>query len=111
MKKSATIAEKIHMANVAALGCILCRRLGHIGTPAEIHHIRYGVGKGQRASHFEVIPACPEHHRGTTGIHGLGTKGFVKKYGVTEHELLEEVLNLLEETRKIESIFPAGGKI
>jgi len=32
---------------------------------------------------------CPEHHRGNTGVHGLGHKGFANKWGVTEEELLE----------------------
>lgn len=111
-----TLEEKKHLSAVASLGCIICRRMGYFGSPAEVHHIRAGTGKGQRSSHFDTIPACPEHHRGKTGIHGLGTKGFVKKYGVTEHELLEEVRILLEETRSKESIFgkisspPSSGK-
>lgn len=100
-----TREEKAHLSAVASLGCIICRRLGYMDTPCEIHHIRSGVGKAQRSSHFDVLPACPEHHRGATGIHGLGTKGFVKRYGVTEHELLEEVRKLLEERRSQESIF------
>lgn len=106
-----TQEEKRHLSAVADIGCILCRRMGHMGTPAEVHHIRSGVGKAQRASHFETLPLCPEHHRGATGIHGLGTKGFVKKYGITEHELLDEVIKLLEETRERESIFVRGGNI
>ena len=50
---------------------------------------------GQRASHYDAIPLCPEHHRGNTGIHGLGTKGFPKKWGFTEADLLDEVKMLL----------------
>jgi len=87
--------EKNHLHKVAELGCIVCRRLGYFGTPAEVHHIRSGQGWG-RASHFHTIPLCPEHHRGNTGVHGLGTKGFVKHYGFTEQELLEEVKELLQ---------------
>jgi len=79
--------------------------MGYEGTLAEIHHIRAGVGKAQRSDHFTTLPLCPEHHRGRTGIHGLGTKGFAKHYSVTEHELLEETRRLLEETRQRESIF------
>jgi len=100
-----TLDEKRHLSAVAALGCIICRRMGFMDTPCEIHHLRAGVGKGQRSSHFEAVGLCPEHHRGATGIHGLGTKRFVKHYGVTEHELLEETLRLLEEGRQRESIF------
>lgn len=87
--------EKDHLRKVAELGCIVCRRLGYIGTPAEIHHIRSNQGWG-RSSHFHTLPLCPEHHRGNTGIHGLGTKGFPKHYGFTEEELLKEVYDLLQ---------------
>jgi hypothetical protein len=69
--------------------------MGYEGTPAEIHHPRRGTGLGQRASHYDAIPLCPEHHRGNTGIHGLGTKGFPKKWGFTEADLLDEVKMLL----------------
>lgn len=90
--------EKNHLSKVSELGCIVCRRLGFIGTPAEIHHLRAGQGWG-RSSHFHAIPLCPEHHRGKTGVHGLGTKGFVKHYKFTEQDLLDEVYQLLEETK------------
>jgi hypothetical protein len=90
-----TIAERKHMSAVAELGCAVCRRMGYPGTPAEIHHKRAGMGLGRRASHFEVIPLCPEHHRGSTGLHGLGTKGFEKHYGYDEADLLKDTLTLL----------------
>lgn len=79
-------AEKQHLSKVAELGCIICQM------PAEIHHIRTGMGIGQRNSHFNVIPLCPHHHR-TGGypfaIHA-GQKGFEEMFG-TELELLERV--------------------
>ena len=80
---------------VAALGCILCRHQGLGETPAELHHPRTGLGMSQRASDFDVIPLCPEHHRGNTGVHGLGTKGFVARYGLTEADLLAKTKALL----------------
>ena len=88
-------AEKAHLSKVAALGCMVCRRIGYEGTPAEIHHPRRGTGLGQRASHYDAVPLCPEHHRGNSGIHGLGTKGFPKKWGFTEADLLDDVKMLL----------------
>jgi hypothetical protein len=51
---------------------------------------------GQRASHYDVIPLCPEHHRGKTGLHGLGTKGFPKHWGFDESDLLADVKNILK---------------
>lgn len=92
-----TKAEKQHMSRVAELGCAVCRRMGYAGTPAELHHKRAGTGAGRRSSHMEVIPLCPEHHRGKTGVHGLGTKGFPKHWGYTEDDLLADVQKLLEE--------------
>ena len=69
----------------ADLGCILCRHLGYGETPAELHHIRK---YGSKRDNAPVIPLCPEHHRGNTGVHGLGKKGFEKHYGLTENDLL-----------------------
>lgn len=37
-----------------------------------------------------VIPLCPEHHTGNTGIHGMGRKAFATHYGVTEEDLLAQ---------------------
>jgi hypothetical protein len=90
-----TLKEKKHMSKVAELGCAVCRRMGHEGTPAELHHKRAGTGAGRRSSHMSVIPLCPEHHRGSTGLHGLGTKGFEKHYGYDEADLLKETMLLL----------------
>jgi len=91
----ATKDEKKHMSRVADLGCIVCRRMGYLNSPAEIHHKRAGTGAGKRSSHLNVIPLCPEHHRGDTGLHGLGSKGFVKHYGYDEDDMLKEVALLL----------------
>ncbi len=91
-----TIAEREHMGRVAASGCILCRRLGYGDTMPEIHHIRTRTGAGKRASHFDVIGLCPEHHRGQTGLHGMGRKAFERHYGVTELELLAETKEMLK---------------
>ena len=90
-----TLKEKKHMSAVAELGCAVCRRMGYEGTPAELHHPRAGTGAGRRASNMSVIPLCPEHHRGATGLHGLGTKGFPKHWGYDEADLLADTLKLL----------------
>jgi hypothetical protein len=74
--------------------------MGYPGTPAEIHHKRAGRGLSNRAGHMEVIPLCPEHHRGATGLHGLGTKGFKKHWGFDENDLLAETLSLLGSYRR-----------
>ena len=91
-----TLKEKKHMSAVAELGCAVCRRMGYEGTPAELHHKRSGTGAGRRSSHMDVIPLCPEHHRGKTGLHGLGTKAFPKHWGFDEDDLLADVAGLLQ---------------
>ena len=84
----ATKNEKNYMARVARLGCILCSSvLGYEDSPAELHHIRRA---GVRAT-SPIIPLCPEHHRGNNGIHGLGRKGFERKWNTTEEALLQKV--------------------
>jgi len=90
MKSVPSQTERDYMGRVAALGCILCRRLGIGGTPAEVHHPRTGTGAGRRASHMDTVPLCPEHHRGNGGIHGMGRKAFEHSYGVTELELIAQ---------------------
>lgn len=84
-----------HMGRVAELGCVLCRHLGFDGTPAEVHHIRDGQGAAQRASDFLTVPLCPEHHRGGTGLHGLGTKAFERTYKLSELDLLAMTVEAL----------------
>ena len=87
--------EKIAFDKIARLGCILCSEvLGFAGSPAELHHIRRFGGK---RSTSPVIPLCPEHHRGNSGVHGLGAKGFERKWGVTQEGLLEQVNEKLGE--------------
>jgi hypothetical protein len=46
---------------------------------------------------MDAIPLCPEHHRGNTGLHGLGTKGFTKHWGFDEDDLLQDTRSLLGE--------------
>lgn len=89
----ATKAEKEHFGKLARLGCILCIRLNYgEGTPAEIHHIR----RAGRRSDAPVIALCPEHHRGNTGIHGMGRKLFERHYGCTEDDLLSKTETLVQ---------------
>ena len=88
-------ASKRHMGKVAKLGCILCKHLGFDDTPAEVHHVREGQGGAQRASDFLSVPLCPEHHRGATGLHGLGTRGFYTRYRLSELDLLAMTLERL----------------
>lgn len=79
-------AERKHYEKLAGLGCSLCRHLEYGETPAHIHHIRR---LGMKRVNAPVIPLCPEHHTGNSGVHGLGKKAFADRYGVTEEDLLK----------------------
>jgi len=79
--------EKDYLSRVVELGCAVCRRLGFNDTPSEVHHLRTGQGR-KRASHYDSIPLCPEHHVGKTGYHSLGSSGFYTKYRLTEWDLM-----------------------
>lgn len=91
-------SDKEHMACVSALGCIACRNEGLGETPAGIHHIRDGYGRGQRAPDTETIPLCGIHHQTGDGKAGSGfqigyhfnSQEFERRYG-TERELLAQV--------------------
>jgi hypothetical protein len=86
--------EKNHYRKVAELGCSLCRHQGNEGRPAELNHIRRG---GVRSS-SAIIPLCTYHHRGSgTSIHEMGRKRFEREYGITEEQLLEKTLVLINE--------------
>jgi len=94
-----TLAEKEHKTMVARLGCMVCRRLFDnlelIDSPVELHHMRGGRGWG-KGSYETLIPLCLEHHRGNTGVHGLGVKGFEKYYGFNEEDLLNDTRKQLQ---------------
>jgi len=48
-----------------------------------------------RAQHTLVLPFCPEHHRGASGLHGLGKRGFYARYKRDELDLLAETIERL----------------
>jgi hypothetical protein len=86
MKKS----EKEYLDKLSQFGCVVCKKFYGVYTPTSIHHIRTGMGLGQRNSTENCLPLCPNHHQ--HGGHGVafhaGKKAFEQKYG-TELELLE----------------------
>ena len=91
--------ERNHYDRISQHGCIACIVLGHGYSPCEIHHIRTGVGKGQKSHWSRAIGLCPNHHR--LGGYGIaihaGIDGFQSTIGMTEVELLHRQLELLNE--------------
>lgn len=76
------LPSKRWMQRVAALGCVVCRRLGRGLVPAQLHHIAEGSSE---RSDFGVAPLCPEHHdpdRSGSGLHGMGVQRFCQIFRV-----------------------------
>lgn len=105
-RQRATAAETRFLSLVAKLECLICKRHERTGLPVEVHHIATG---SSRTSHWLIAPLCGSttdggHHRGGSGLHGMGAKAFCSLYRVpheTEygllawlHEDLEALLNL-----------------
>ena len=99
----ATKKEKKHLALVQSLGCLICQQ------PAICHHIRNrgdgkgNIGFGQRATHYETIPLCPDHHVGTFSIHNCKEQ-FEARYG-TEAELLHRTLKEVKSIQQVNDFF------
>jgi hypothetical protein len=92
--------ERNHYDRISQHGCIACHVLGYGFSPCEIHHIRTGTGAGRKAHWSKAIGLCPIHHRlGDSGvaIHA-GIKSFEQSIGMSEVELLNKQLELLNET-------------
>lgn len=63
--------------------CVVC------ACPGEGHHHPYKSHPGW--TDRSMVPLCPEHHRGATGIHTLAHDGFQAMHGI---DLLEAARNL-----------------
>lgn len=82
-----SIASAKHLGNVASAGCVIGnRKLGQCSGRLELHHVAEGSGE---RSDYATVGLCEEHHRGQSGIHGLGSKAFLRLYKLpTEYHLL-----------------------
>jgi len=45
-----------------------------------------------------VLPLCPEHHRGKSGLHLLGRRKFEKLYECNVESLIMQTISLAEQT-------------
>lgn len=95
MKRTASSQERRHLAAVAALGCVICERMGYPDSPSVVHHVHVRFGWG-RSSHYDTLPLCNFHHVAPgQSVHGMGRAEFTAMYGISELELLDEVKRLL----------------
>lgn len=90
-----TRAESMYLGKVSRLGCAVCNLLGFESSDVqpEIHHPREGQGMAQRAPNWLAIPLCPEHHRGSHGVHG--DKSCLRQLKCDELDLLAWVISRL----------------
>lgn len=94
-----------HMKQVKQLPCAACIYLGRqVVGPSHAHHIN-SCGMGMKASDFEVIPLCDDHH--DKGIPGVSVHAGLKVWAFDEHELLEWVWGVLLAQRVIPRDAPA----
>ena len=94
MKTTKTKHEKEHMNKVEEFGCLICHKLGFPKTPCELHHIKNHTGMSKKASNFEVIGLCPNHHRHGKESYHYSPKTFTEKWG-SQKDLLKENLKLI----------------
>ena len=84
----------IRKAEIAALGCWVCRSQG-IYSPATIHHVRR-LATSKRRSKAPMLPLCFLHHQG--GGHGVaihaGRATWEKNFG-DEVEMVREVYDYI----------------
>jgi hypothetical protein len=84
---------------LASLACVVGNRHGGCDGTVELHHVAEGSGLRHD---YGLVPLCSEHHRGATGLHGMGPKAFLRFYrppGESEYGLLIWMLEDLA-TRK-----------
>lgn len=92
--------ERKHYDRISQAGCIACHVLEHGFSQPEIHHCRTGTGMGQKSHWSKAIGLCPMHHRiggYSVAIHA-GQKAFEEMIGMSEVELLNRQLELLNGT-------------
>lgn len=79
-----------HMGIVASVGCVICRRDTGNKVPCHVHHIAEGSSK---RSDFRTAGLCELHHTGGLGVHGMGTKSFLRLFGLEKEEHLMDLVN------------------
>ena len=79
-----TKKEREYLDRVANLGCIVCKKNGYHTEP-EIHHLREGMGMGQRNDYLNAIPLCPIHHR-TGGVEKRSMRVLSRSLRITEQK-------------------------
>lgn len=86
-------------ASLVSLGCVVGNRHGNCSGRVELHHVAEGSGI---RNDWSLTPLCEEHHRGQSGLHGMGSKAFIRLYrppGDSEFGLLVWLIEDMAKTR------------
>lgn len=84
-----------YMRDIAALGCIVCHRIGFGFSAAEAHHLLRG---SRQIDDFHTIPLCVWHHRaGVKNEHFVSRHPWKREF---EHRYGKES-DLLAQTREL----------
>lgn len=99
-RKRSGAAEKRHLARVAAMPCIVCRKPG----PSTVHHVRRRphIPVLHARVHCRTVPLCPQHHLhdwGPESVERLKEGGFLDKFGI---DLWVEAERLWRESEELE---------
>ena len=62
---------------LSALICVVGRRHQGCKGATELHHVAEGSGLRHD---YGLVPLCHEHHQGPAGLHGMGSKNFIRLY-------------------------------
>lgn len=81
--------EREHLEKVAQQPCMVCG-----AWPVQVHHIETGMGR--KKDHLRVISLCYRHHQGEDGLHTIGRKAWVQRYG-REVDLMAKMLERMSE--------------
>jgi hypothetical protein len=85
-KKAPTAAERIRIARVAELPCVVCEASG----PSEVHEPEQGLW-------FASMPLCAACHRGPDGWHGTRQRWTLRRR--SELQAINETQKQLETTK------------
>lgn len=80
------MTAKEYLSRIHALRCVVCTHMGmEQSDPTEAHHVE---SVRDSNSDYGVAALCVEHHRGGTGVHGLGRRGFVNRYSLSDVDII-----------------------
>lgn len=70
--------------------CVICWALfGKEKMPVQVHHLE---SVRDKHSDFAAIPICVEHH---SELHQLSRRGFARRYGLDDVDMLKHTIRLL----------------